>query len=217
MFVAILKTQWKWTRAAALVAFLAGFAIPVVSLTALQDYRPGFGAANLVSEMQQYAVLYSMLAAATGLMIALMAWQQDHRGRHVYAMALPITRAKYTSMRFAAGLLFLAIPVAGVLLGCLVGLRAATVPEGLHAYPFGLTIRFALAALVAYSVFFAISSATTRAAAIVLGGLVGIALILFTMAMMGVGQDFIRSATNALFADYGVFSVFTGRWMLIDV
>src|SRR3954467_13016363 len=95
MFVAIIKTQWKWTRAAALVAFLAGFAIPVVSLTALQDYRPGFGAASLVQNMQQYAVLYSMLAATTGLIIALMAWQHDHRGRHVYAMSLPITRARY--------------------------------------------------------------------------------------------------------------------------
>jgi hypothetical protein len=97
------------------------------------------------------------------------------------------------------------------------GPRAATADPLFVAFLNPQSIRTGVAALVAYSVFFAISSATTRAAAIVLGGLVGIALILFTMAMMGVGQDFIRSATNALFADYGVFSVFTGRWMLIDV
>src|ERR1041385_4053729 len=145
MFAAILRTQWKWTRGMALVFFVLGFAIPLLSLLQLQAGRIEIAATLIVRSMQQFGLFYALLAAASGLACAMFAWGHDHRGRHVYAMSLPIPRSRYTGMRFGAGALCLLLPVAGVLIGCLVGIAAVSIPAGLHSYPIALTVRFLLA------------------------------------------------------------------------
>jgi hypothetical protein len=40
MFRAITETQWKWTRGVALIATLAGFVVPVLSVQAAQRRHP---------------------------------------------------------------------------------------------------------------------------------------------------------------------------------
>jgi hypothetical protein len=217
MFAAILKTQWKWTRLAVLIAFVLAFAIPMLSLRVAGEEGPGVGAVNVIRAMQQFGVLYSILAGGLGLAVGMLAWTNDHRGRHVYALSLPVPRSRYVAMRFAAGTIFTAIPALGVLLGCMVGLATTVIPAGLQAYPVGLTLRFLLASFVSFAVFFAISSATTKAAGVILGGIAGIMGLLFVLRMLGVGDAIMQSVVVMLFADYGVLSVFTGRWMLIDV
>lgn len=217
MFAAILRTQWKWTRGAALLGFVLGFAIPLLSLFSLRSTGVGFSASNVVREMQQYGILYAVLAGASGLSCAMLSWGHDHRGRHVYALSLPITRSRYAGMRLGAGALFLLVPAAGVLLGSVIGVATADIPTGLHAYPLSLTLRFVLASFVAYAIISAISAASTRASAYILGGIAAVFVVIFLLSTIGVGYDLMEWTARALFAERGLLSVFTGGWMLIDV
>ena len=217
MFGAILWTQWKWTRGASLIGFILGFAIPLLSLFGLESGRIGFSPSFIVRTMQQFGALYALLAAGSGLACAMLAWGHDHRGRHVYALTLPIPRSRYTAMRFGAGAVCLMVPVLGVLAGCMVGLAAVEVPAGLHAYPLALTVRFLIACFVAYALFFAILASSARASAYVLGGIGFVVVLVFMLNSLGVGDDLISGLVQVLFGDRGLLSVFTGRWMLIDV
>jgi hypothetical protein len=146
----------------------------------------------------------------------MLAWTADHRGRHVYALILPVRRARYALMRFGAGMLFVLVPTAAVLIGSLIAVAMVRLPAGLHAYPIALTMRFFVATTLAFAIFFAISSATARTAAMVLGviGAVLIVSAIFdaTAARLGSAPFLI----TVLFVEPGLLSVFTGRWSLFD-
>ena len=213
MFRAIVETQWKWTRGYALVATILGFVIPLASL---QAAHAKFEAGAFVSTMSAFGAAYAMLAGATGLAVGFLAWSHDHRGRHVYALSLPVTRARYSLMRLGAGALFLVPPVLAVLLGGIAVAVFGAIPEGLRAYPVALALRFLFATLVAYTAFFAISSATQRAAGILLGVIATVFLVAYVLAIADSKIDFLPRVVAALFDSRGIFSVFTGRWTLID-
>jgi hypothetical protein len=215
MFKALLTVQWKWTRGAALLGLILGFGIPLASVQwPLEGY--GSEVANVVGRMQSFGVAYALLAAGVGLAVALFAWSADHRGRHVYALSLPVRRSRYAAMRFGAGALFLLIPAAGVLVGSLVAIAIAHVPEGLHAYPLSLAVRFLLASGVAYSIFFAIAASTPKAAGIVLGGLAALIVASIFLSAASVNVNVMGRVGDFVFSQPGPLSVFTGRWMLID-
>ncbi len=218
MFRQIFLTQWKWTRAPLLIALLAAFSIPLVSLSRDMSYtQPIWDARDLLDRVRSTGVAYSALAAALGLVLGLSAWAADHRGAHVYALSLPIARWRYALYRLGAGALLLFLPVIALWLSALIATHVIVIPTGLHAYPNALGLRFLLAAIVAYTMFFAVASGTTRAAAIVLG-CIGVALTtMILLADTAIGRSLIDWAAQALFAWPGIFGVFTGRWMLIDV
>jgi hypothetical protein len=220
MFKAILKVQWRWTRIWILVAALAAFAIPVAAVryfdaTNFYGNRPSPG--YIIRAMQDAGVLYAMLAAGLGLTVAFLAWTNDHKGRHVYALSLPVSRARYALMRFGAGSLFLLVPTVALLIGAIVATAILDLPPGMHAYPLQLTIRFALASFVAFAIFFCIAGASQKAAATLLGVLAAGVVIAVALNAMGVEADIIGTATRLIFAEPGVLSIFTGRWMLVDV
>lgn len=215
MFGAITRTQWKWTRGSALLATLAGFLVPVMSV---QTAQPAIlHADQFVNQMQGWGSAYAVLAAGAGLMMALLAWGHDHRGRHVYALSLPVPRWKYALMRFGAGALFLLAPVAGVLAGALVVAAVGAIPAGLHVYPIAVTLRFAFSAGVAYAIFFAISSATPKTAGIALGLIGGVVVAQVAFSMVSANYDVIGHVGAFIFNPPGILSVFSGRWMLVDV
>lgn len=214
MFRAILYTQWKWTRGIALLLAVAGFSIPLASLQAATAAEADIQA--FLATMSGWGTAYALLAAAAGLLVALAAWGHDHQGRHVYALSLPVTRARYVMLRFGAGLVLLLPAVAGVLAGSIVvGLSA--IPFGLHVFPIALTLRFAFCALLAYALFFAIGSSTTRTAAIVLGAIGGLFFAQYLVSLTGLDFNLLEQVASFLFLEPGILSVFTGRWMLIDV
>jgi hypothetical protein len=213
MYRMILLTQWKWTRAIVLIATILGFALPLASLQAANGPGP---AADFVARMQGFGVWYALLAAAIGLMVALTAWAHDQRGRHVYALVLPVPRAHYVLMRLGAGLSFLVPPTIAVLLGALFVAVFGDVPSELTVYPFALTLRFLFAAGVAYTLFFAIGSATQKTAGILLGAMATVLLTQYLFAVLGVDFDLLERAVEFLFRTPGVFSVFSGRWSLVD-
>ncbi len=101
--------------------------------------------------------------------------------------------------------------------GASVAAAAATVPSGLNAYPAALAVRFALAVVVAYSIFFAISSGTTRTAGYVLSVVGGIVVVQLLFQLSGSSTNFLNEIFDRMVTWPGPFEIFSGRWMLIDV
>ena len=214
MFKAILRTQWQWTRVAVLLAAIAAFAMPLVSMNSgVQMRLPR----SYIANMQEWGIGYALLAGTVGLLVAILAWSSDHRGHHVYALALPVARWRYVLMRFGAGIVFLLPVVAALAVGATVASVTFPIPQGLHAYPLALAGRFGLAALVAFAIFFAISAATARTAGFILGGIIAIVLAQALADATGLHWKIVSHAVDLVLAYPGILSVFSGRWALIDV
>jgi hypothetical protein len=218
MFLVMLYSQWKWSRLIVLLSSVVGFALPLISVqgAARVDSSP-LQATELLHAVQSWGVLYPVLAATSGLLVAIATWTPDHRGRHVYALALPLPRWRYVLLRFGAGALLLAAPITAVLVGALLATSSAAIPAGLQGYPIALAVRFALAALVAFAVFFAVSAGTARTAGIVLGLIGGVMLVQVIASVAEVDLDLLGKLQLVVLNWPGPLAIFTGRWMLIDV
>jgi hypothetical protein len=218
MFRVMLYSQWKWSRLIVLLGSVAGFALPLISVhgAARADSSP-LQAPELLHAVQSWGVLYPVLAATLGLLVAIASWTPDHRGRHVYALALPLPRWRYVLLRFGAGALLLAAPITAVLVGALLATSSAAIPAGLQGYPVALGVRFALAVLVAFAVFFAVSAGTARTAGIVLSLIGGVMLVQVIASVARVDLDLVGKLQLLVLNWPGPLAIFTGRWMLIDV
>jgi hypothetical protein len=218
MFRMILYTQWKWSRLAVALGAVAAFALPVLSIGQFGVARASrWEVQSMLGSIQAWGVLYPVLALGLGLAVAALAWTYDHRGRHVYALSLPVPRWHYVLLRFGAGAVLLGGPVIALWAGALVAAGSATIPAGLHAYPNTLALRFALAVLVAYSMLFAASSATMRTARYFLAAIGVLVAIDVIAAIAGVNIHIFESVFLRILVWPGPFDIITGRWMLIDV
>ena len=218
MFRQILYTQWKWSRLVLLLLVLAAFATPVMSVRSLGDPGiQGWDVRTALLDVEGWGFIYPFLAVGVALLLSLTTWGPDHAGKHVYALSLPVPRWHYALLRFSAGLVLMSAVVFAVWLGALVATATVALPPGLHAYPHALALRFALAAVVAYAVFFAISAGTNRIAGYVLGALGGLILLQVVAAIAGIDTSLLPTVIGALVVWPGAFEIFTGRWMLIDV
>lgn len=218
MFKAILYTQWKWSRLVVALSVVIVFALPIMSVQQAGITEPSrWEVRGLLRTIEMWSVWYAVLAAGLGLLMATTAWAQDHRGRHVYALSLPIPRWQYSMLRFAAGSLLLAAPVVALWIGALLATAMAQIPPGLNAYPNALALRFALAAFLAYSIFFAISAGTTRTAAYVLAVIGALVVTQVMLEASGMSGDLVEVLFDRVITWPGPLEIFTGRWMLIDV
>ncbi|HET7248683.1 MAG TPA: hypothetical protein VFI79_02465, partial [Gemmatimonadales bacterium] len=105
MFRVVLYGQWKWSRIVVVLGTIAGFALPILSVQgATSDPTSALKPGELLSIVQAWGVLYPILAATIGLLVAIATWAPDHRGRHVLALSLPLPRWRYVLLRFTAGL-----------------------------------------------------------------------------------------------------------------
>lgn len=218
MFRAILYSQWKWSRLIVMLGTVAAFALPIVSVqgAAAPDRGP-LQAQDLLRAAQSWGTLYPVLATALGLLVAIATWAPDHRGRHIHALTLPLPRWRYVLLRFAAGVTVLAAPILALFLGALLATTLASIPVGLQGYPLALGLRFLLAVLVAYAVFFSVSAGTARTAGIILGSIGAILAIQIVASVAGVDLDVLGKVQVVVINWPGPLAVFTGRWMLIDV
>jgi len=218
MFRAILYSQWKWSRLIVVLGTVAGFALPIVSLQgAARADRSPLAAQELLRAVQSWGTLYPVLAAALGLLVAIATWAPDHRGRHIHALSLPLPRWRYVLLRFGSGVVVLAGPMLAVLAGAFLATAVATLPPGLQGYPMALAERFALAVLVAYAVFFAISAGTARTAGIILGAIATLIVVQIVASVANVELDLWGKVAIVVLNWPGPLAVFTGRWMLVDV
>jgi len=218
MFRAILYSQWKWSRLIVMLGTVAAFALPIVSLQgASAPDRSPLQAQELLRAAQSWGTLYPVLATALGLLVAIATWAPDHRGRHIHALTLPLPRWRYVLLRFAGGATVLAAPVLALFLGALLATSLASIPVGLQGYPVALGLRFMLAVLVAYAVFFAVSAGTARTAGIILGVIGAVIVVQIVASVAGMELDLLGKVQIAVLNWPGPLAVFTGRWMLIDV
>jgi hypothetical protein len=225
MFWEILRTQWKWASGAVLFCAVAAFAIPILSVQGAVLEPQGLTAAQLhavvtehfLTSMERWGALYTFVAAGLGLAVAVIVWGADHRGRHVYALILPIERWRFVLLRFLAGASFIALPTAMLLLSSFIAIAMTAIPDGLHAYPVALAMRFGLAALVSFSLFFAISAGTARSAAVILAPIVVLVIADVLLQASGLRLSLVENSASALFEWPGILEVFTGRWILVDV
>ena len=219
MFRVILYSQWKWSRLFVVLGTVAGFVVPILSVqgaTAESATRAG-AAGQLLLTVQSWGVLYPVLATTLAVLLAIMTWAPDHRGRHVHALSLPLPRWRYALLRFSAGLVLLTPPILAVLAGAVLATRLAVIPPGLQGYPIALAVRFALAVGVGYAVFFAISAGTSRTASIILASLGGLIVIQVLAGVADVNLDLFGRVQMVFLNWPGPLAIFTGRWMLIDV
>ncbi len=221
MYKAVLKAQWLAARLPVVLLAVLAFALPLLTVTSggSLSNAPVERVGQWLFASQQVGVLIPALALLAGLLLGIGAWAPDHAGKHVYALALPVPRSMFVLLRFAAGATLLAIPVATLGVGALVATLSVSLPDGVHAYPVQLTARFAMAALVCYAIFFAISIATKRAALATLGVIGGV-----LVADALVGSLGIKGAVSITYAVFNVLtnwpgplSILMGRWALFDV
>lgn len=218
MFRQILYTQWKWSGLGVAAATLVAFALPILSVQSAGITEPTWlDARVLLPEMEAWSRVYPALALAIGLLAGTMAWTHDHRGKHVYALTLPLARWHYVLLRFGAGLAMLVVPIAALWLGGVLASSMAVIPPGLQTYPHALALRFAVAVVLAFSIFFAISAGTARTAGYILAIVGGLLVTQLLLGLSGSSTNVIGPIFDRMVTLPGPFEIFAGRWMLIDV
>lgn len=218
MFRMILLTQWKWSRIVLCAATIAAFAVPIISVQSFGDADGGWiDGRRALQLMRAFGAWYALLAAASGLALAVTAWSADHRGRHIYALSLPVPRWRLVLLRFGAGATLMALPVIALWAGALLATSSIEIPPGLQAFPTALAIRFALAMLVAFGMFFAISAGTPRTAGWVLGAIFSVFLVAGLGQTFGLPDRLMEEINSVIYSWPVMLEIFNGSWMLIDV
>ncbi len=216
MLRAVLMTQWKWTRTPFVMVAVAVLVIPLWAVGLLEGSAvSAMEIRQLLSRMEFTGFLYGMMAFVAGMIAAGGAWNGDSTTNYVYAMSLPVPRWHFVMLRFGAGASTLLSVALAVWIGALVATAIASLPPTLHAYPSAIALRFLLASLVAYSLMFAML-VKGRGPVMWLLGALGVATAI-TLMLAAENIDTARSVGDFLTGSHGVFGIFTGSWMLIDV
>jgi len=219
MFRQILWAQWLASRLAVVILGVLAFAAPLLSVFWGGDL-PSAGSdqvAYWLEGSERIAALLPYLALLIGVAAGFLAWSPDHAGRHVYALSLPVSRPRFVALRFAAGAAIVTVPALALFAGAVVASLSVSLPEGLHAYPVQLTIRFLLASLTLYAIIFALSIATKRAQLLTAGVLGGVVFADVLLAAWGV-QFSVTAETLVLLTTWpGPLSILAGVWTLFDV
>jgi hypothetical protein len=227
MYQPMLFVHWKQVRLLLIPFVVAAFGLPLLAVQGLgADATGGVSAEvyQIVSGYQLWLPLFPLLAGAIGIVLALTAWNWDHRLGHVYALSLPVARWEYALLKMGAGIALGLVPTLAFWIGAHVAAASVTLPAGLNAYPNHLALRFFLAMLMAYAFFFALGAGTVKTtvwvvtgifAALVASEVLGDVLVLYFSGLEGL--SFLELATDWLVERGGPFEVFTGNWTLIDV
>ena len=226
MFKAMLALQWKAARWGVLLLTPLCLGLPILLLTLAHETSQGAfadPAMDMLRFVQVLAPIFPVLAAVTGAAFGLAVWSWDHRTNHIYALALPVERWRYSLLKMATGAIIMAIPIAAVFLGAFIATTTTALPAAVHSYAFAFGVRFLLACLITYAVCFAFASGTIRTTARILVAL--FVIFIFGSLLTDVaGQAFgiqipspLGILAYALTSWAGPFKVFGGSWMLIDV
>jgi hypothetical protein len=228
MYKSLLFLHWKQIRHALALAAVASFALPLLMVSGMGT-PPGMEALSLeayriIGGVEAWLMFFPMLALAIGVTLALSSWNWDHQLNHVYALSLPVTRWEYTLQKLLAGMTLAMIPAVGLWIGAHVAAASISLPEGLHAYPNQLAVRFSFAILLSYALLFSMAAGTTKTTLKVVG--VVLAFVFFGsmandyLAMYSPFFDRVQIVQGVLewmLRAPGPFEVFTGNWSLIDV
>jgi len=225
MYQPMLFVHWKQVRYVLAPFVVAAFGLPLLSVQRLgSSGELPVEVYQLVTSAQAWLPLFPALATAIGIMLALTAWNWDHRQGHVYALSLPVSRAEYALLKMGAGTVLALLPALAFWLGAQLAAASVTLPDGLHAYPNHLALRFLVATLLVYSATFALGAGTVKTtlwvvgsliAVIVAGSLLGDVLVFYFPDLRDL--SLLQLATDWLVDRGGPLEVFFGNWTLIDV
>ncbi len=221
MFRAMLWSQWKWARGFLLLSVITGVLLAIFVMRGQMSFD-GMGVysiPDLLDRSRQYGVMFQLDATAAGLVLAIAAWQQDARTRHVYALLLPVSRTWYAATRFVCGLILLTIPAVALAASTAIAGALAPLPPVLHVYSIGLAARWMLAASTVYAIIFALISASPRI--IKRAVLVAVAILVLDLIYGGLidttHHSLLGALMQSLFSRNGPYAPFLDGWMLIDV
>jgi hypothetical protein len=217
MFRAVLMSHWRESRLAVVLMAGVAFATPLLSLRGAWSAADPWTSRDLLRAASQWSAVYPILALAAALALAAGAWLPDHRTKHVYALTLPIARARYLLLRYAAGLLLLLAIGAVLWLGAVAATIRISLPALLHAYPAGIALRACLAGLSAYTILFALTGLTARMARIMVAGLLVLVILTAAAEIFALAWNPLATVIDAVLSPYSPLAVFRARWMLIDV
>lgn len=221
----LLKLHWKAVKWVLLPFAVAAFGLPIIGgRGAWAAGRTDFTSWSVLELSQVTGFLYPTLAALVGAVVALTAWNWDHQTNHVYALSLPVSRVRYTGMKFLAGLVILSVPTFTMLAGGLLSAALVELPAGLRAYPLDISLHFFLACATSFAFLFALAAGTMRTAVIVLGSIAG--LIVFGPGTVEFAGEVFpelevlyinQAVVDFLIESPGPLKAFTGSWSFIDV
>lgn len=228
MYQPMLYLHWKQIRVGLIPFILAAFGLPLLSVqgigTPLGMEGQSLQAYAVLNSMQDSTMFYPLLAAAIGVTLALSAWNWDHQQEHVHALSLPLARHEYVMLKMGAGVVLATLPALALWLGSHVAVAGVELPAGLRAYPNLIALRFFIASILAFAVFFTLASGTIKTtvcissvllAFFVLGGplsdFLGLYFDFFDR------YDLVELVIQLLAESPGPMEIFTGNWTLIDV
>jgi hypothetical protein len=229
MATQMLFLHWKNVRMGLVPFVIAAFGLPLLALqgTGRPDgITDGFYASFLLGASRVWLPFFPVLAAATGVTLALSAWSWDHSGNHVYALSLPVSRARYTLLKFGGGALLALLPAGALLVGALLASSSISLPVGLQAYPLAVATRFFYSTLLVYAVCFSLAAGTIRTTVYVLTALVATLIagdLVLQVAAMTLDRPELTTINVTQWAYElltnwpGPFHILAGNWSLIDV
>lgn len=187
-----IRVEWERRRTILLLTSGVFAFIPVAALMALgaagrrrAESTTGLLLSQNVGVLLMGAICVAALAWGAG------AWADERRGNWIYALSLPLSRVQLFTLRYLAGLAWLAVPL--VLLGVSAAAvsSAAVLPAGVYAYP-GAFFRWAvLVCWFLYTLMFVVSARFERP---------WMAMMLAVAAVVGL----------SLLVNFGVFPLITG-------
>jgi len=218
MFMQILWTQFRWTRAILAVSAVALFVLPAVAWRT--GSLPGYEISAPLAFMSGFRAVGPILMVVSwmlGFVLVAHPWNVDGAGKHVYPLSLPIGWSRYVAMRFGAGALTLLVPTLALWLGSILALALIEIPATLRAYPGALALRFLLGTMLVYALSFLLQYVAGRRAPlalllILLGGLSGA----FVLSILGFNET-LTAVGSALTEWPGPLAVFASEWKLLDV
>jgi len=230
MGIQMLKLHWKAAKWPMLPVLIAAFGLPWMAgqaaWAASDSPTLSAGYWYMVTSAGSTGILMPFLAMAAGSIVALTAWNPDHKHDHIYPLSLPIARWKYSTLKYASGAIIMLGTGAIFFAGAATVTAGMQLPVGLSAYPVELSGKFVVAGLTSYSLLFALAAGTMRSALLVISSVAF--LLLFGNILVGfaetvvpamqvleldVSGDFLELLTEGP----GPLRVFSGSWSLIDV
>jgi len=226
VFKQIFLIQWRATLPVFAMLAVAAFALPLMSVQGVDPSGDPAGYAYRILAIERmWLPAFPLLAMTTGALLGVFVWSWDHRFNHVYALSLPLSRARYALLKMGAGALLLLGPALALGAGGFVATQAIDIPAPLQSYPGSLAIRFALTSALCYALFFALASSSIR---LVVKGAIALLLVLAlsgpavsllsaTVAPEMMMVNVPRVLVRMLMVWPGPFSILAGNWMLFDV
>jgi hypothetical protein len=222
LYLALLRVQTRLTAGALIgvvVAIALGFAMPWL-LGALGLAGGDLTPPQLYLQRASYSGAVLLITSLVLGAVAGVAWaEQGSRTRGVYLMTLPLPRVRLLLLEFAVTATLLAGGAVVVYVGGLVAGAMAPIPDGLHAYPFALAVRFFTMSLLVASLLFgptrlASSPDPRRSSRLAIAAGIAVLAIVFAESL---GLRGVSRLLGAMLNVGGPLHVLTGSWQLVDL